>query len=206
MSISRGRCYLTQGIVELVPRKSDNPAAILARMRAAALTPERRREIATLASAAPVEARKHIPKERRNEIAKKAAAARWGIAQSPAPRTKGDAQDAAAGTEGPAIPAQDAGITRDAVPPSNTQSFAPRSEGGTQDASAGRSAIPGGGGGRGSDGAAASCDVYTKGQLLRQHQLPPPAPTFDRSAYRPLGPGDCTLHSLTRGARSVVSE
>jgi hypothetical protein len=46
-------------------------------MRAESLSPERRREIATIASAAAVEARKRIPKAKRSEIAKKAAAARW---------------------------------------------------------------------------------------------------------------------------------
>jgi hypothetical protein len=57
---------------------SDNPAAALARMRAAALTPERRSEIAAIASQAAIEARrKKIPAKTRSEIAKKAAEARW---------------------------------------------------------------------------------------------------------------------------------
>jgi hypothetical protein len=46
-------------------------------MRAKSLSPERRREIASIASAAAVEARKRIPKSQRSEIAQKAAAARW---------------------------------------------------------------------------------------------------------------------------------
>jgi hypothetical protein len=55
--------------------KKDNPAALLAKMRAAKLSPERRKEIAIKASKAAAEARKRIPKEKRREIAQKAAAA-----------------------------------------------------------------------------------------------------------------------------------
>ncbi len=40
------------------------------RLRAESLSPEHRREIATIASAAAVEARTHIPKRKRSEIAK----------------------------------------------------------------------------------------------------------------------------------------
>ena len=59
-------------------KRSDNPAAALARMRAASLTPERRREIAKKASDAAAKARKAMPKSKRSEIARKAAEARWG--------------------------------------------------------------------------------------------------------------------------------
>jgi hypothetical protein len=47
-------------------------------MRAESLSPERRREIATIASAAAVEARRRIPAAKRKAIAQKAAKARWG--------------------------------------------------------------------------------------------------------------------------------
>ena len=51
----------------------NNPAAQLALMRAASLTPERRREIAIKASKAAADARKKkISPERRSEIARKA--------------------------------------------------------------------------------------------------------------------------------------
>ena len=56
-------------------RKKNRAAAELGKLRAKKLGPERVREIATLAS----HAREHaISPERRSEIAKKAAAARWG--------------------------------------------------------------------------------------------------------------------------------
>jgi hypothetical protein len=46
-------------------------------MRAESLSPERRSEIARIASAAAAAARKRIPKKKRSEIARNAAAARW---------------------------------------------------------------------------------------------------------------------------------
>lgn len=53
--------------------KTPNPAAELAKLRAAALTPERRREIAKKASAAAAKARKaKLSPEQRQEIARKA--------------------------------------------------------------------------------------------------------------------------------------
>ena len=62
---------------ESAPEVAASAAAALARMRAESLSPERRREIARNASAAAVKARKKIPKGKRSEIAKKAAAVRW---------------------------------------------------------------------------------------------------------------------------------
>jgi hypothetical protein len=78
MSMSRkGMLTLRKVEFSFVPNKSDSAAAALARMRAESLSPERRREIARNASAAAVKARKKIPKGKRSEIAKKAAAVRW---------------------------------------------------------------------------------------------------------------------------------
>ena len=65
--------------------KKKNPAAVaMARLRMVKLTPERRKEISTLANEARAE--KLSPK-RRSEIARKAAAARWAKAKKEA-RTK----------------------------------------------------------------------------------------------------------------------
>jgi hypothetical protein len=63
--------------------KSENPAAALARMRAAKLSPERRREIAIKASKAAAEARKRIPKAKREQIARNA-----GLASAAARRRR----------------------------------------------------------------------------------------------------------------------
>ena len=74
---------LRKVIIRIVARSKkkpmpEKPAAVLARMRAAALSPERRSEIAAIASQAAIEARKKkIPAKKRSEIAKKAAEARW---------------------------------------------------------------------------------------------------------------------------------
>jgi len=65
--------------------KSENPAAALARMRAAKLSPERRREIAIKASKAAAEARKKIPKAKRAQIARNA-----GLASAAARRRRAE--------------------------------------------------------------------------------------------------------------------
>jgi hypothetical protein len=148
-------------------------------MRAESLSPERRREIATIASAAAVEARKRIPERKLSEMAKKAAAVRWGKK-----RDRG-------------------GAALDARPPSDTESSAHRSEGDTQDAAAGRPPIPGEDGSAVPDSTATARDMYTESQLLRQQlflqrQAQPPAQAFDRSSYRPVGPGDCMIHPSTQ--------
>jgi hypothetical protein len=162
-----------------VPNKSDSPAAALARMRAESLSPERRREIATIASAAAVEARK---------IAKKAA------------ERLGKKRD-------------QTGAAPDAESPSDTQSSAHQSEGEAQNAAAGRSPIPNEDGGVGPgaaarpailsevggavpDGIATARDLYTDSRRLRQEQAQ--APAFDRSSWRPVGPGDCMIHASTQ--------
>jgi hypothetical protein len=142
-------------------------------MRAVSLSPERRREIATTASAsaAAVKARKRIPKGKRSEIAKKAAAVRWGKK-----RDRGD-------------------VALDAVPPSDSQSSAHRFEGDMQDAAAGRPTSPGEAGGAVPDGNAVVRDLYTESQLLRQQLVHQQLAQSASQTYRPLGPGDCTLHS-----------
>jgi len=162
--------------LNLAPNKSDSPAAALARMRAESLSPERRREIATIASAAAVEARKRIPERKLSEMAKKAAAVRWGKK-----RDRGD-------------------VAVNARPPSDTQSIAHCFDGDVQDAAA---ASPGEAGGAVPDGSVATLDMYTKSQLLRQQlllqrQAQPPAQAFDRSSYRPVGPGACMIHASTQ--------
>ena len=157
-------------------------------MRAESLSPERRREIAKIASAAAVKARERIPKWKRSEMAKKTAAERWGKKSN------------------------QPGAALDAPTPSDTQSFSHQSEGEAQYPAAGRSPIPNAGGGVGPGavarpaipseaggsvpgGTATARDMYTESQLLRQQLAQPPAPVVNRGAYRPLGPGDCTLHS-----------
>jgi hypothetical protein len=75
-----------------VATKPSNPAAELARMRAAALSPERRREIAEKASVAAAKARKKIPAEKRREIARKAAAASAAVRTRIAQLKKGAQQ------------------------------------------------------------------------------------------------------------------
>jgi hypothetical protein len=144
-------------------------------MRAASLSPERRREIATLASAAAVEARKRIPKKKRSEMAKKAAAKRWG-------KKRGRP-----------------GVALDAMPPNEGQFSSDPAEGETQNMGVGgASIIPNEAGGAVPDGIATVRDVYTDSQQLRQQQTQPPVPELDRSSWRPLGPGDCMIHASTQ--------
>ena len=113
-------------------------------------------------------------------------------------RSEGDAQNAAAAPERPAIPNKDAGAALGSMPPGDTQSFAHWSEGDAQDAAAGRPASPGEAGGAVPDGNAAALDRYTKSQLLRQELLSQQLLRQQQAqTYRPLGPGDCSLHWWT---------
>lgn len=57
-------------------RKTSRAAAEMAKARAASMSPERRREIAGIAGRSRMT---RLTKARRIEIAKKAAAARWGV-------------------------------------------------------------------------------------------------------------------------------